>query len=112
MAGNNRPPFTTHDGKLVEQPDDEIWIGSGYTPHMVAESILDRINESTDRALLAAIGAKAVNQAIKGVAVAREIYNQKNPWLDFDVVPYFSTIIDEEGRERTRIMMMVIETSL
>ncbi|MEM7538537.1 MAG: stage V sporulation protein S [Chloroflexota bacterium] len=55
-----------------------------------------------------AIGASAVNQAIKAIAIARGYLEQDN--IDLTIIPSF-TEVDIEGNERTAVRMSVYRRS-
>jgi stage V sporulation protein S len=53
-----------------------------------------------------AIGASAINQAVKAVTIARSYLDQDN--RDLDMVPSF-TEVEIEGNERTAVRLAVFE---
>jgi stage V sporulation protein S len=57
-----------------------------------------------NRAEVQAIGAGAVNQAVKAVAIARGFLQEDG--LDVICIPEFTTV-DIDGKERTAIRMVV-----
>lgn len=97
-------PFVTNDGTLTEQPEDELWVRSGDNVQALADDI-DATMEGRGYVNLACIGAGAVNQAVKAVAVAREIAAE-HAYALF-IQPYFSNIVDDQERKRTRMMLRV-----
>lgn len=56
-----------------------------------------------------AIGASAVNQAVKAVAIARGYLEQDN--MDLVIVPSF-TEVDIEGNERTAVRLAIYKRPL
>lgn len=83
-----------------------MWVRANDNPNDLAEEISTTCMEQG--VTIAAIGARAVNQAIKGIAIARErFFDASGGYGDLDSVPFFSTIVDEQGRERTRMMIEV-----
>ena len=69
----------------------------------VAGAIAGVMREN-DHAEMQAIGASAVNQAIKAVAIARGYLEQDG--IDLVIVPTF-TEVDIEGNERTAVRISV-----
>ena len=101
-------PLSTYDGKVVRRKTaNEIWVNGSELPTNIARNILATILRHGS-AYVAVIGSGAINQVIKGIAVAREMSREKIPDVDLYTVPYFSTIIDQHDRERTRIVFVVI----
>ena len=78
-------------------------ISSKSNPNSVAGAIAGLVKEST-RAEMQAIGAGALNQAIKAVAIARGFVAPSG--IDVVWVPAF-TDIQIEGEERTAIKLIV-----
>jgi stage V sporulation protein S len=72
-------------------------------PTAVAGAIAGSVRESR-RAEVQAIGADAVNQAVKAVAVARGYLEQDN--IDVICIPTFVDV-EIEGEERTAIKLIV-----
>lgn len=99
-----RAPYQVKEGEVLAPPDHELWIRSGDNVHRTAEDIIHAMtfNTCVD---LACIGAACVNVAMKAVAVAREKIESVNG--DYYVQPWFSSIIDDSGRDRTRLMLRV-----
>ena len=78
-------------------------ISSKSNPNSVAGAIAGLVKEST-RAEMQAIGAGALNQAIKAVAIARGFVAPSG--VDLVCIPAFSDITIE-GEERTAIKLIV-----
>ena len=78
-------------------------ISSKSNPNSVAGAIAGLVKEST-KAEMQAIGAGALNQAIKAVAIARGFVAPSG--IDLICVPAF-TDIQIEGEERTAIKLIV-----
>jgi stage V sporulation protein SpoVS len=98
-------PFKTEDGKLDDMPDHEFWMRTHDNVHKTATELLRVFTEEKLSWIdMACIGAGCLNTAIKCVAVARERVRKDR---DLVVQPYFSTIVDEQNRERTRVMLRV-----
>lgn len=101
-------PYVQDDGVIAEQPEDELWIRSGDNVTTTARDIEDFLLDFPGNYLdLACIGAGAVNQAVKSIAVARENLGSLMVETSVVVQPYFSNIIDDQGRKRTRMMLRV-----
>lgn len=69
----------------------------------VAGAIAGVVRDS-NRAEVQAIGAGAVNQAVKAVAIARGYLHEDG--LDIICLPEFTTV-DIEGKERTALKLIV-----
>ena len=78
-------------------------ISSKSNPNSVAGAIAGLVKEST-RAEMQAIGAGALNQAIKAIAIARGYVAPTGK--DLICVPAFSDIVID-GEERTAIKLIV-----
>lgn len=102
-------PFKVKEGPVLEAPEHELWMRAADNVHRTATDIIDSLrDESTVD--LACIGATCVNQAMKSLAVARE--RMKRQGFDVVMQPFFSTIEDDQQRERTRLMMRVTKFKL
>ncbi len=93
-------PFSVKHGKMTDAPDTEIWIRGKEDPKRLARDIKAAVN-SYEYVDLACIGASAINQAIKAVAIARE------KMRTIVCVPYFSLVTDEQDNERTRMVLRI-----
>jgi stage V sporulation protein S len=80
-----------------------IKVSSGSRTSAVAGAIAGVVREN-NRAEAQAIGAGAVNQAVKAVAIARGYLHEDG--LDVICIPEFTTV-DIEGKERTAIRLVV-----
>ena len=78
-------------------------ISSGSSPKSVAGAIAAKLRTGAVVELLA-VGAGAVNQAVKAIAIARE-YVASNG-IDLICIPSF-TIIEIDGEERTALTLSV-----
>ncbi len=78
-------------------------VSATSTPTAVAGAIAKVARAHSDT-VLQAIGAGAVNQAIKAVAIARSYLEQDG--LDLSVVPAFANI-DINGEERTALRLHI-----
>ncbi|MCJ7514340.1 MAG: stage V sporulation protein S [Anaerolineales bacterium] len=82
---------------------DIVKVSAQSRTSAVAGAIAGVVREHR-RAEIQAIGAGAVNQAVKAVAIARGYLHEDG--LDVVCIPEFVTI-DIEGRERTAIRLTV-----
>jgi len=80
-----------------------IKVSSESRTSAVAGAIAGVVRES-NRADVQAIGAGAVNQAVKAVAIARGYLQEDG--LDIICMPEFTTV-DIDGKERTAIRLVV-----
>jgi stage V sporulation protein S len=80
-----------------------IKVSSGSRTSAVAGAIAGVVREN-NRADVQAIGAGAVNQAVKAVAIARGYLQEDG--LDIICMPEFTTV-DIDGKERTAIRLVV-----
>ena len=78
-------------------------VSSNSNPNSVAEALAGVIREH-GRAEIQAIGAAAVNQSIKAIAIARGFVSPLG--IDLVCIPAF-TDIEIDGEERTAITMIV-----
>jgi stage V sporulation protein S len=91
---------TTKDYKLTEQhpaPSTEepfLRVGGGSNPQSVASAIAHAIYDSR-QVKLRAVGASAVNQAVKAIAIARGYVAPRG--LDLTCKPGFTTIQSHDG---------------
>jgi stage V sporulation protein S len=93
---------TAFDDSMSSGPDI-IKVSAKSRSTAVAGAIAGVIREH-QRAEVQAIGAGAVNQAVKALAIAR-VYLERDS-MDIVFVPYF-TEVDIEGQERTAIRFKV-----
>lgn len=80
-----------------------IKVSAGSRTSAVAGAIAGVVRDR-NRAEVQAIGAGAVNQAIKAVAIARGYLQEDG--IDVVCIPEF-TSVDIEGKERTAIRLVV-----
>ena len=83
---------------------DIIKVSSKSAPQKVAGAIANLFRESIDQVEMQAIGAGALNQAIKSVAIARGYVAPTGKNLV--CIPAFSDITIE-GEERTAIKLII-----
>jgi stage V sporulation protein SpoVS len=102
---NTAAPYKAREGKITEAPAHELWIRAHDDVHRTAQDILDDLKDS-EWIDLACIGAACVNQAMKSIAVAREMAMAMGK--DLVAQPWFSSITDDQDRRRTRLMIRVI----
>ncbi|HSB90442.1 MAG TPA: stage V sporulation protein S [Anaerolineales bacterium] len=82
---------------------DVIKVSAGSRTSSVAGAIAGVVREHK-RAEVQAIGAGAVNQAVKAAAIARGYLQEDG--IDVILLPEFTTV-DIEGKERTAIRLVV-----
>jgi stage V sporulation protein S len=82
---------------------DAIKVSAGSRTSAVAGAIAGVIREH-HRAEVQAIGAGAVNQAVKAIAIARGYLHEDG--LDIICIPEFTTV-SIEGKERTALRLAV-----
>lgn len=80
-----------------------IKVSAGSRTSSVAGAIAGVVRDN-NRAEVQAIGAGAVNQAVKAVAIARGFLQEDG--LNVICIPEFTTV-DIEGKERTAIRLVV-----
>lgn len=81
---------------MSEQPQEQILrVSAGSNPQAVASAIAHSIYE-TRNCKIRAVGAGAVNQAVKAIAIARGYTAPRG--LDLICVPGFSSIESHDGQ--------------
>lgn len=103
------PLKTKDETPLLVPAPSEIWVRNGDDVHRLCADLMERL-EDFDVVNLACIGAGCLNQAVKAIAVARERMLKYNE--DLVVQPYFSSFIDDQDRNRTRIVLRVFVVTL
>lgn len=98
-------PLVSDDGEVLEERECEIWVRSGDNVQTLADAIDDMLSSENEYCDLACIGAGAVNQAVKAIAVFRDAASDHN--YTVNTQPYFSNITDDQQRKRTRMMLRV-----
>lgn len=98
---------------MIENPvksttRDALKVSSKSNPNSVAGALAASLRDR-DRAELQAVGAGAINQAVKAVAIARTYL--KEGGLDLRCVPSFINV-KIEGQDRTGISLAVERLSL
>lgn len=80
----------------MEQIEDTfLRVSSGSSPKALASAIAHSINDSRSSVMLRAVGAGAVNQAVKAIAIARGYVAPRG--LDLVCKPGFTTIQSRDG---------------
>ena len=79
---------------MTEKEDDVLRVGAGSNPQAVASAIAHAIYEKRT-CKLRAVGAGAVNQATKAIAIARGYTAPRG--LDLVCVPGFASIDSHDG---------------
>ena len=100
----------THPPQLAPEPIhsssdavDVIKVSARSRSTAVAGAIAGVVREH-DRAEVQAIGAGAVNQAVKAVAIARGYLQDDG--IDVIAIPYFTEVMIED-QERTAVRMLI-----
>lgn len=96
-------PYVQDDGYVAEMPSHEFWIRSQDNVPRTVDEFIQALAGLPGHIDIACIGAAAVNQAIKVVAVARQRLAEKG--LDVILQPFFSNILDDDDSRRTRMML-------
>ena len=85
--------------------DVVLKVSSKSNPNLVAGALAGTIKES-GRAELMAIGAGAINQAIKAVAITRNMFAQSQSDMDLVCIPSFADLkIDDQIRTSIRLIV-------
>lgn len=95
--------FTLEEGQAATQEPELIKVSARSRSTAVAGAIAGVIREH-GIADVQAIGAGAVNQAVKALAIARSYLERDE--LDLVATPYF-TDVDIDGNERTAVRFRV-----
>ena len=104
----NIPPFTVNQGRLVSEGNHEVWIKRDDETQEIGRRIRFAFEAGRPYVDVAAMGATAVNQAVKGIAAVREYLMEQG--RDLVVVPYWSAFEDDQDRERVRLVFRVEAT--
>lgn len=99
-------PLESYDGKVDGSKAEEIWVRSKDFPSNIARKIVELV-DSHGQAHVCTIGAESINQAIKGLAVARQMWRDLKDDQDLYGIPYFSTVLDQDDHRRTRMVTRV-----
>ena len=101
-----RPEFVKQEevpAERVEKEMEILKISSKSNPNSVAGAIAGLVKES-QKAEMQAIGAGALNQAVKAVAIARGFVAPAG--VDLVCIPAFAEV-EVEGEDRTGIKLIV-----
>jgi len=97
------PQLAPEEVQSTREPVDVIKVSARSRSTAVAGAIAGVVREH-NRAEVQAIGAGAVNQAIKAVAIARGYLREDE--IDVIVIPFFTEVMIED-QERTAVRMIV-----
>lgn len=89
---------------MSEQEEDVLRVKAGSNPQALASAIAHSVYE-TRQAKVRAVGAGAVNQAVKAIAIARGYTAPRG--LDLVCIPGFANIDSHEGKI-TAVVFQVI----
>ena len=92
---------------MKKDNDIILRVSTKSNPNSVAGAIVGYIKDN-GRAELQAVGAGALNQAVKGIAIARGFVASSG--IDLVCIPSFKDI-DIDGSERTAIRFVVLENN-
>ena len=85
--------------------DVVLKVSSKSNPNLVAGALAGTIKES-GRAELMAIGAGAINHAVKAVAITRNMFAQSDINIDLVCIPSFADLkIDDEIRTSIKLIV-------
>ena len=80
-------------------------VSSKSNPNLVAGALAGTIKEA-GRAELQAIGAGAINQAVKAVAITRNMFAQSDSKVDLICIPSFADLtIDDQIRTSIKLVV-------
>ena len=69
------PPWPLNmDGEKLEVTEDVLWVGSSTSVYTLGSQVYYQL-KLYQKSTLRAIGAGAVNQAVKGIVKARQLYS-------------------------------------
>jgi len=91
----------------VEHDEDLIRVGGGSDPQAVASAISNAFYEDQD-VTMRAVGAAAVNQAVKAIAISRGYIATRG--MDLVVRPGFTNVASADGSKK--ISAIVFRLSL
>ena len=94
---------------LQWREDDEgllVLVSGSNDPRAIAAAVTGSVREGK-RVRLRAIGASAVNQAIKGAAISRAQVAESNE-LTLLLSPWFQELWDEKAEQRTTSMVLTV----
>lgn len=95
-------------GKMTtESTEDVLRVGAGSNPQAVASAIAHAIYEKQS-CKVRAVGAGAVNQAVKAIAIARGYTAPRG--LDLMCIPGFASIESHDG-QISAIVFSIVSTS-
>ena len=94
---------------MSESEDQFLRVGAGSNPQKVAAAIAHAIYENRT-CKLRAVGAGAVNQANKAVAIARGFVAPRG--IDLAMIPGFTSIDSREGQISAMVLTVVTYQSL
>jgi stage V sporulation protein S len=83
------------ENEFEKQEEGHLRVGAGSNPQSVASAIAHALYESRT-VKLRAVGASAVNQAVKAIAIARGYTAPRG--LDLTCKPGFTTIDSRDGQ--------------
>jgi len=101
-------PHDVDDLTMRREGDEAVLLVKGVTsPHKLAGALLGAIKEPHLRVVARAIGAGAVNQAVKGCAIAQTLSGQNGLPIHFSLE---FTPVTIRGEARSAISLVVIRS--
>lgn len=88
----------------MEAEEDVLRVSGGTSAHDLAAAISHAVYDSR-RPVLRAIGAGAVNQAVKAVAIAQSFVGSRG--LILSIRPGFAEVVMQNGETTTAIVLRV-----
>lgn len=85
---------------------DEMRVGSASNPQSLASAIAHALYQNND-VTLRAIGAGAINQAMKAVAIARGFVGPRG--IDLALVPGFADAVGSQGDSLSAMTFRIIK---
>ncbi len=89
---------------MSEQEDNILRVSAGSNPQSVASAIAHSIYENR-QCKIRAVGAGAVNQAVKAIAIARGYTAPRG--LDLSCIPGFASIESHDGQISAIVFVVV-----
>jgi len=89
---------------MSEQEENILRVSAGSNPQSVASAIAHSIYENR-QCKIRAVGAGAVNQAVKAIAIARGYTAPRG--LDLSCIPGFASIESHDGQISAIVFMVV-----
>lgn len=99
------PPSPDTNGARAEGDSDTLRVKNTSNPQSVAAALSHAVYDGR-RVVLRAIGAGAVNQAVKACAIARGFVAPRG--IDIAVIPGFATVTMADGEDLSAVTLTVM----